>query len=91
MVREFIGEGDGTPTPVLLLENPMDGGAWQAEVHEISMSRTRLSDFPSTFNFHFHALEKEMVTHSSFLAWRIQWTEQLGGLQSIRLQRVRHN
>ena len=51
------------------LENPMDGGAWQAAVHGVAKSRTRLSDF--TLTFHFHALEKEMATHSSVLAWRI--------------------
>ena len=51
------------------LGNPMDGGAWWATVHGVSKSRTRLSDF--TFTFHFHALEKEMATHSSIFAWRI--------------------
>jgi len=55
------------PIPVLLPGNPMDGGAWWAAVHGVSKSRTRLSDF--TFTFHFHALEKEMATHSSVLAW----------------------
>ena len=50
------------------LENSMDGGAWKAAVHGVTESRTRLSDF--TFTFHFHALEKEMATHSSILAWR---------------------
>ena len=50
------------------LENPMDGGAWWAAVHGVAKSRTRLSDF--IFTFHFHALEKEMATHSSVLAWR---------------------
>ena len=54
------------------LENPMDGGAWWAAVQEVTKSRTRLSDF--TFTFHFHALEKEMATHSSVLAWRIPGT-----------------
>ena len=54
----------------------MDGGAWWAAVHEIAKSRTRLSDF--TFTFHFHALEKEMATHSSVLAWRIPETEDSG-------------
>ena len=67
----------------------MDGGAWWAAVHGIARSRTRLSDFP--FTFHFHALEKEMATHSSVLAWGIPWSEEPGGLQSTRLQRVRHN
>ena len=56
----------------------MDGGAWKAVVHEVAKSRTRLSDF--TFTFHFHALEKEMATHSSILAWRIPGTEEPGGL-----------
>ena len=59
------------------LENPMDGGAWQAIVHGVSKNRTRLSDFP--FTFHFHALEKEMATHSSVLAWRIPGTGEPGG------------
>ena len=53
----------------LAWKNPMDGGAWWAAVHGVSKSRARLSDF--TFTFHFHALEKEMATHSSVLAWRI--------------------
>ena len=66
----------------------MDGGAWWAAVHEVAKSRTRLSDFP--FTFHFHALEKEMATHSSVLAWRIPWTEKLGRLQSMGSLRVRH-
>ena len=60
-------EGNGTPLQYSCLENPMDGGAWWAAVHEVAKSRTRLSDF--TFTFHFHALEKEMATHSSILAW----------------------
>ena len=60
------GEGNGTPLQYSCLENPMDGGAWWAAVHGVSKSRTRLSDF--TFTFHFHALEKEMATHSSVLA-----------------------
>ena len=59
----------------------MDGGAWEAEVHEVAKSRTRLSDFP--FTFHFHALEKEMATHSSILAWRIPGTEEPSGLLSM--------
>ena len=57
----------------------MDGGAWWAAVHGVAKSRTRLSDFP--FTFHFPALEKEMATHSSVLAWRIPWTEESCGLQ----------
>ena len=63
------GEGDGTPLQYSCLENPTDGGAWKAVVHGVAEGRTRLSDF--TFTFHFHALEKEMATHSSVLAWRI--------------------
>ena len=61
-----FGEGNGTPLQYSCLENPMDGGAWWATVHEIAKSQTRLSDF--TFTFHFHALKKEMATHSSVLA-----------------------
>ena len=57
----------------------MDGGAWWAAVHGVAKSRTRLSDF--TFTFLFHALEKEMATHSSILAWRIPGTAELGGLR----------
>ena len=60
----------------------MDGGAWWAAVHGVVKSQTRLSDFP--FTFHFHALEKEMATRSSVLAWRIPWTEEPDGLLSIQ-------
>ena len=63
------GEGDGTLLQYSCLENPMDGGAWLAAVYGVAKSRTQLSDF--TFTFHFPALEKEMATHSSVLAWRI--------------------
>ena len=63
------GEGNGTPLQYSCLENPMGGGAWWAVVHGVAKSQTRLSDFP--FTFPFHALEKEMATHSSVLAWRI--------------------
>ena len=59
----------------------MDGGAWWATVHGVARSQTRLSDF--TLFFHFHALEKAMATHSSTLAWKIPWTEEPGGLQSM--------
>ena len=82
------GEGNGTLLQYSCLENPMDGGAWWAAVHEVAEGRT-LSDF--TFTFHFHALEKEMATHCSILAWEIPWTEEPGGLQSMRSQRVRHD
>ena len=68
---------------------PMDGGAWWAAVHGVTKSWTWLSGF--TFTFHFHALEKEMATHSSVLAWRIPWTEKPGRLQSMGLHRVRHD
>ena len=71
------GEGNGTPLQYSRLENPMDGGAWWAAVHGVAKSRTRLSDF--TLTFHFHALEKEMATHSSVLAWRIPGTGEPGG------------
>ena len=60
------GEGNGTPLQYSCLEYPMDGGAWWPAVHGVAKSQTRLSDF--TFTFHFHALEKEMATHSSVLA-----------------------
>ena len=66
------GEGNGTPLQYSRLENPVDGGAWWAAVHGVAKSPTRLSEF--TFTFHFHALEKEMATHSSVLAWRIPGT-----------------
>ena len=66
---KWYGEGNGTPLQYSCLENPMDGGAWWAAVHGVARSRTQLSDFTCTF--HFPALEKEMATHSSVLAWRI--------------------
>ena len=66
--------------------NPMDGGAWWVAVHGVSKSRTRLSDF--TFTFHFHALEKEMATHSSVLAWRVPGTGEPCGLLSMGSHRV---
>ena len=71
------------------LENPMDGGAWKAAVHEVAKSWTRLSIF--TLTFHFHALEKEMATHSSILAWRIPGTTEPVGLPSMGSHRVGHN
>ena len=67
-----LGEGNGTPLQYSCLENPMDGGAWKTAVHGVAEGQTRLSNF--TFTFHFHALEKEMATHSSVLAWRIPGT-----------------
>ena len=79
-------EGDGTPLQYSCLENPIDGGTWWAAVHGVTKSRTRLSDF--TFTFHFHALEKEMATHSSVLAWRIPGMGEPRGLPSMGLHRV---
>ena len=86
---QSLGEGNGTPLQYSCLENPMDRGAWSATVHDVAKSRTWLSDF--TFTFHFHALEKEMVTQSSVLAWRIPGTAEPGGLPSTGSRRVRHN
>ena len=67
----------------------MDRGAWKAAVHGVTEGRTRLTDF--TFTFHFHALEKEMTTHSSVLAWRIPGMGEPGGLLSMGLHRVGHD
>ena len=83
------GEGSGTPLQYSCLENPMDGGAWWATDHGVAKSWTRLSDF--TFAFYFHALEREMATHSSVLAWRIPGTEEPGGRPSMGPQRVGHD
>ena len=67
----------------------MDGRAWRAAVHGVAEGRTRLSNF--TFTFHFHALEKEMATYSSVLAWRIPGMGEPGGLPSMGSHRVRHD
>ena len=83
------GEGNGTPLHYSCLENPMDGGAWWATVHGVAKSRTWLSDF--TFTFHFHALKKEMATHSGVLAWRIPGTGEPGGLPSMGSHEVGHD
>ena len=83
-----IGEGNDTPLQYSCLENPMGRGAWWAVVHGVAKSWSRLSDF--TFTFHFHALEKEMATHSSVPAWRIPGTGEPGGLLSVGSHRVRH-
>ena len=80
--------GNGNPLQYSCLENPMDRGAWWA-AHGVTKGRTRLSDF--TFTFHFHALEKEMATHSSVLTWRIPGTGEPGGLQSMGSYRVGHD
>ena len=82
-------EGNGAPLQYSCLENPMGGGAWWAAVHGVAKSRTRLSGF--TFTFHFHALEKEMATYSSVLAWRIPGTGEPGGLPSMGSHRVGHD
>ena len=86
---KLFGEGNGNPLQYSCLENPMDGGAWEAAVHGVAMSWTQLSDF--TFTFHFHALEKEMATHSSVLAWRIPGMGEPGGLLSMGSHRVGHD
>ena len=88
-LRNKLGEGNGTPLQDSCLENPMDGGAWWAAVHGVAKSRARLSNF--TFAFHFRALEKEMATHPSVLAWRIPETEEPSGLPSMGSQRVGHD
>ena len=92
------GEGNGNPLQYSCLENPMDGGAWQATVHGVAKSRTRLSDFTTTTTTMWETqvqslgredpLEKEMAPHSSTLAWKIPWTEEPGRLQSMGSQRV---
>ena len=71
------------------LEGPMDRGAWQAAVHGVTKSQTRLSDF--TFTCHFHALEKEMATHFNVFACRIPGMGEAGGLPSMGSYRVGHN
>ena len=85
----MIGEGNGTLFQYSCLENPMDGGAWRAAVRGVAEGRTLLSDF--TLTFHFHAVEKEMATHSSVLAWRIPGTGEPGRLQSMGSHRVGHD
>ena len=79
----------GTPLQYSCLENLTGRGAWWAAVHGVAKSRTRLSDF--TLTFHFHALEKEMATHSSILAWRIPGMGEPGGPPSVGLHRVGHD
>ena len=82
-------KGNGNPLQYSCLENPMDGGAWWAAVYGVTQSRTLLTDF--TFTFHFHALEKEMATHSSVLAWRIPGMGEPGGLLSMGSHRISHD
>ena len=88
-VYVYFGEGNGTPLRYTCLENPVDGGVWWAAVHGVAGSWTRLSNF--TFSFHFHALEKEMATHSSVLAWRIPGMGEPGVLPSLGSHRVGHD
>ena len=84
----YVGEGNGNPLQCSCLDNPRDGGAWWAAVPGLAQSRTPLSNF--TFTFHLPALEKEMATHSSVLAWRIPGTGEPGGLPSMGSHRVKH-
>ena len=88
-IQHPFGEGNGNPLQYSGLENPKDGGAWWAAVDGVAESQTRLSNF--TFTFHFHALEKEMTTHSNVLAWRIPGTGEPGGLPSMGSHRVGHD
>ena len=83
----LFGEGNGTPLQYSC--RPMDRGALWAAAHGVAKSRTQLSDF--TFTFHSHALETEMATHSSVLAWRIPGTGEPGGLPSMGSHRVGHD
>ena len=84
MSRDNSRRRQWPPTPALLPGTFTDRGAWWAAVHGVAKSRARLGDF--TFPFHFHALEKEMATHSSVLAWRIPGTGEPGGLRSMGSQ-----
>ena len=88
-ISDYCREGNGTPLQYSCLENPMDRGAWQAAVHGVVKSQTRLRDF--TFTVHFHALEKEMATHFSVLAWRIPGMGEPGGLPPMGSHRVGHD
>ena len=85
----YCGEGNGTPLQYSCLENLMGRGAWWAAVHGVTGSQARLINF--TFTLHFHALEKEVATHSSVLAWRIAGMGEPGGLPSMGLHRVGHD
>ena len=92
LLKSFMvpfGEGNGTPLQYSCLEIPMDGRAWWAAVRGVANSQARLSYF--TFTFHFHALEKEVATHFSVLAWRIPGTEEPSGLPSLGSHRVGHD
>ena len=85
----YFTKHNGTPLQYACLENPMDRGAWWAAVHGVAKSWTQLSNF--TFTLHFHALEKEMATHSSVLVWRVPGTGEPGGLPSMGSHRVGHD
>ena len=89
--RQGNGEGNGTPLQYFGLQNLMDGGAWWVAVHGVARVGHDWVTSLSLFTFHFHALEKEMATHSSVLAWRIPGTGKPGGLPSLGSHRVRHN
>ena len=88
-ISVIVEDSNGTPHQYSCLENPMDGGSWWAAVHGVAKSQRRLGNF--TFTFHFHALEEEMATHSSVLAWRILGMVGPGGLPSMGLHRVVHD
>ena len=81
----FVGGGNGNPPQYSCLENPVDSGAWWAAVHRVAQSQTQLKQLSM------HALEKEMATHSSILAWRIPGREEPGGLLSVGSHTVRHD
>ena len=87
--KDSLGEGNGNPLQYSCLENPMDRGAWKAAVHGVTEGQTRLSGF--TFTFHFNALDKEIATHSSVLAWIIPGTGEPGRLPSMGSHRVGHD
>ena len=89
LLRSLLWRRQWQPTPVLMPGKSRDGGAWWAAVHGVAKSRTWLSDF--SFPFHFHALEKEMATHSSVLARRIPGMRKPGGLPSVWSCRVGHD
>ena len=86
-----IGEGNGNPLQCSCLENPRDGGAWWAAVYGVTQSQTRLKWLGSSSSSVMILTEKAMATHSSTFAWKIQWMEETGRLQSIGLLRVGHD
>ena len=88
-IQSHQGEGNGPSRQYSCLQDPMDGGAWKAAVPGVANSQTQLSNL--TFTYHFHALEKEMATHSSVLAWRIPGMGEPGGLPSMGSHRVGHD